>query len=152
MAACVPDCAGKACGGDGCGGSCGTCEAGLECNYETGACGCGFFTELTYRFDGSALNWTTVESITLNATHTRADGTEDVFGQSFDDSRQVWENTVYGCDANLRYKLDYSVRAPSGRLIFCERRDIVSTSANITFPAPTISGPFGDETCEVPLP
>ncbi len=33
---CVPDCAGKTCGGDGCGGTCGTCEAGWTC--EAGAC------------------------------------------------------------------------------------------------------------------
>ena len=29
---CTPACSGMQCGSDGCGGSCGTCQAGLECN------------------------------------------------------------------------------------------------------------------------
>ncbi|MFH2008455.1 MAG: hypothetical protein ABI333_17850 [bacterium] len=29
---CVPDCTGRACGGDGCGGSCGTCQPGEGCD------------------------------------------------------------------------------------------------------------------------
>ena len=33
---CVPDCSGKACGGDGCSGSCGTCQGGQIC--AKGAC------------------------------------------------------------------------------------------------------------------
>ncbi len=33
--ACVPDCAGKACGDDGCGGSCGACQADQRCVTET---------------------------------------------------------------------------------------------------------------------
>ncbi|MFN7131849.1 MAG: hypothetical protein ACK4N5_07195 [Myxococcales bacterium] len=36
--ACVPNCAGRACGDDGCGGSCGRCAQGLTC--EAGGCVC----------------------------------------------------------------------------------------------------------------
>ena len=35
VAPCVPDCAGKACGGDGCGGSCGACTSVETCDAET---------------------------------------------------------------------------------------------------------------------
>ncbi len=38
MACCLPKCDAKKCGDDGCGGSCGTCEKGLFCNAESGAC------------------------------------------------------------------------------------------------------------------
>lgn len=37
--ACVPNCAGKQCGGDGCGGSCGSCGAGQACS-PAGTCAC----------------------------------------------------------------------------------------------------------------
>ena len=37
-AACVPDCAGKTCGGDGCGGSCGACTGASTC--DDGVCVC----------------------------------------------------------------------------------------------------------------
>ena len=36
--ACIPDCAGKECGGDGCGGSCGTCGGSDSCNNISGLC------------------------------------------------------------------------------------------------------------------
>jgi hypothetical protein len=36
--ACVPECAGKACGPDGCGGFCGQCLPGAVCDANTGQC------------------------------------------------------------------------------------------------------------------
>ena len=35
---CVPQCAGRNCGGDSCGGSCGNCGPDSNCNYDIGVC------------------------------------------------------------------------------------------------------------------
>jgi len=47
IAACVPDCAGKACGDDGCGGSCGACQDFGSCVTTSGKCSIPFDCPVT---------------------------------------------------------------------------------------------------------
>jgi len=58
---CIPNCVGKVCGDNGCGGSCGTCNAGYECN-STGQCvlssGNVYYVDNSCSLNGNGLSQT----------------------------------------------------------------------------------------------
>jgi len=105
-----------------------------DCNATGTACECGFFAEVTYTFDASTVDWSTVSFVTINVNHINLDGSRAMTaGARLDRRTPTFTTRVYGCAPRIEVRRDYAF---SGRS--CAYTDTV-TRTDITIPSVTRS-------------
>lgn len=134
-ATCTPQCEANSCGPDGCGGTCGSCGAGLTCSSNTDRCECPFYDTVDYEFDGSAIDYTNLYSITINGKHIDVNGNElRSQGLRFTASETTGRLRWSGCRHNGAFRISYSVR--NGRS--CQL-NVTLTNGRLVLPQPAIA-------------
>jgi hypothetical protein len=149
---CTPTCSSNndACGDDSCGGTCGTCASSLSCITSSAGnyCDCFSFTPITYTFDGTGIDWSVMNAITINFKQYRGDGALD--SQPYGvlirmDMQTVMKPVNGGCGPDAQLQIDYNFQGgPS-----CTFNGRVTGMATIRLTMPT-RNPDGSCTASMP--